>query len=79
MIGYFKTQDGVLSVVTCPPRVCVGFCPVLWFPPTIKDVYVRVNPSVSAPEQRTGKKRTGVGLQALQCGCPLLLVCVIHI
>ena len=56
----------------CSPHVCVGFRRVLWFPPIIKDMYVRVNTLVSAPDQ-------GVGPWALHCGCPLLLVCVYRI
>ncbi len=58
--------------------VCIGSPWVLLFPPTIKDMYVRVNTPISAPDQGTDK-RSGVSLRVLYCGCSLLLVCLIRV
>ncbi len=62
----------------CSPRAGIGFPQVLRFPLSIKDMHVRVNTPVSAPEQGTGK-RSGVGPRALYCGSPLILACVLKV
>ena len=53
----------------CSLRVCVGSRQALWFPPTIKDLYVRINSPVRAPDQKNWR-------WVLHCCCPLVCMCV---
>merc|ERR1711931_160809 len=69
--GFESRLGPFCAEFACSPRVRVGLLRVLRFPPTLKDMHVRCTPA-GALDQGTGL-RTGVGPQALHCGCPLLL------